>query len=248
MRRLARPGRLVPMLALAACSTNVAAPVGDGCSTDDVCLTGFCTPDVAASGKSTGWAGGYCAGDCNDSCPQGSTCLDLADGNGYCVAKCEEDGDCRGGYVCDQAVSACLPDCRRDWFCGDELICNSSNGSCELPAGTVEVGGACSSDNDCAEGFCIRDTDASDEPTHWTDGYCSGDCASTCPQGNCLTLADGNKYCVAECAADEDCRRGYVCAKAVAACLPDCREGWSCGSKLVCNSGNGNCEIEMSGG
>ena len=107
---------------------------------------------------------------------------------------------------------------------------------------TVPVGSACSLDDVCSTGFCIRETDANGKPTQWAGGYCSGNCAShACPQGSCLALGDGNSYCVATCAADGDCRQGYVCATAVSACLPDCRKGWSCGSTLTCNSANGNC-------
>jgi hypothetical protein len=110
---------------------------------------------------------------------------------------------------------------------------------------TVPVGGACSLDDACATGFCIRDTDAAGKRTPWSDGYCSGNCANNaCPQGTCLAMADGNSYCLASCSSDADCRLGYVCAKAVAACLPDCRNGWSCGTTLVCNTSNGNCEVK----
>jgi hypothetical protein len=108
---------------------------------------------------------------------------------------------------------------------------------------TVPVGGACSLDDACATGVCIPGTDASGRPTAWPDGYCSGNCESVaCPQGSCLAMADGHSYCVSTCNTEGDCRPGYVCAEAVAACLPDCRKGWSCGSALACNSANGHCE------
>jgi hypothetical protein len=113
----------------------------------------------------------------------------------------------------------------------------------------VPVGGPCSYDDTCMTGLCIRGSDANGQPTAWAGGYCSGNCADTaCPEGSCLALADGLKYCVATCSADGDCRAGYVCAKAVSACLPDCRKGWSCGSTLVCNSASGNCEVAVASG
>jgi hypothetical protein len=245
MRQLALCGWFATAFALATCTSNVAVPVGGGCSSDDVCLTGFCIGDTDASGKATPWAGGYCSGNCERSaCPQGS-CLVMADNTHYCVAGCKADGDCRAGYVCDQHISACLPDCRKGWSCGSSLTCNSSDGSCDLAEGTTPVGGACSSDNDCANAYCIRDTGSSGKATGWAGGYCSGDCTSnpSCPQGSCLKMADSNRYCVATCKAEGDCRSGYVCDRNVSACLPDCRKGWSCGSTLSCSSSNGNCEL-----
>jgi hypothetical protein len=222
--------------------------IGGACSSDNNCAAGFCIRDTDSSGNPTYWSGGYCSADCaNSSCPQGN-CLVMANNYSYCAATCSADSNCRSGYVCAQAVSACLPDCRKGWSCGSTLTCNSSNGSCQLPVGSVEVGGACSSDNDCAAGFCIRDTDSSGNQTYWSGGYCSADCgSSSCPQGSCLTMADNNKYCVSTCSADSNCRSGYVCVKAVSACLPDCRKGWSCGSTLTCNSTNGSCETSPKG-
>lgn len=240
MRRLPCLGRLALLLALQACAAkNAVVPVGGACSSDDVCLTGSCIQATDLAGKATRWRDGYCSGNCDEhACPQGR-CLTMADDSKLCVADCGSDGDCRAGYVCDQTVKACLPDCREGWSCGTTLVCNADNGSCQLPKGTAPVGDACTTDNDCANGFCIRDADASG----WTDGYCSADCASDdCPQGSCLTMADASKLCVATCATDSDCRAGYVCAKAAAACLPDCRRGWSCGATLTCNSTNGNCQ------
>ena len=133
MRQLAILGCLPTMLALAACSSAVAVPVGGACSSNDVCLTGFCIPDTDASGQPTQWAGGYCSGNCaSQSCPGGSSCLAMADNNRYCVATCAADSDCRADYVCAKAVSACLPDCRKGWSCGSTLTCNQTNGNCEI--------------------------------------------------------------------------------------------------------------------
>ncbi len=108
---------------------------------------------------------------------------------------------------------------------------------------TVPVGGACSLDDACSTGLCILGADANGKDTPWSNGYCSGNCAdAACPEGDCLALDDDRSYCLATCAADRDCRAGYVCAQAVSLCLPDCRKGWSCGTTLTCNATNGNCE------
>ncbi|MBN2575413.1 MAG: hypothetical protein JXP73_12690 [Deltaproteobacteria bacterium] len=111
--------------------------------------------------------------------------------------------------------------------------------------GSVAVGGACRADESCVTGVCIPEASTASS-TAWSGGYCSGNCATTtCPQGLCLTLADGRSYCVSECAGDGDCRAGYVCSAGVGACLPDCRLGWSCGSFLVCDMATGACTLPM---
>lgn len=122
------------VLGLSACSPTVAAPVGAPCSLDVACFTESCIPAVDTGGKRTGWAGGYCSGDCSSvDCPQG-ICLAMADDHAYCVSACSADSDCREGYVCATAVGACLPDCREGWSCGASLACNADNGNCAVTA------------------------------------------------------------------------------------------------------------------
>jgi|GEM_PF-5183550 len=109
--------------------------------------------------------------------------------------------------------------------------------------GTVAVGGACSRDESCVTGVCIRE-DNTLSSVAWVDGYCSGNCGSTtCPEGLCLTLADGYSYCLAECQSNSECRAGYICSTGVHTCLPDCRLGWSCGPALICDSATGSCTL-----
>jgi hypothetical protein len=109
--------------------------------------------------------------------------------------------------------------------------------------GTVAVGGACNRGESCVTGVCIRESNTLSSVA-WLDGYCSGNCGSaTCPEGLCLTLADGYSYCLAECLNDAECRAGYVCSSGVHACLPDCRLGWSCGPALVCDTATGACTL-----
>lgn len=241
-RRCSRQA-VVLVIGLAACTPNKTVAVGGGCSSDDACATGSCLPATDLSGKQTGWIGGYCSGDCSTTgCAQGE-CQPLADGKSYCLFSCASNEDCRSGYVCDQSLSVCLPDCRKGWSCGDTLTCNQASGNCEPPSKITQVGGACIYDVSCTTGTCFVATDSSGKATGWTDGYCSGDCASaSCPQGKCQALADGKSYCLSSCSSNGDCRSGYVCATSISVCLPDCRKGWSCGSSLTCNQSSGNCE------
>jgi hypothetical protein len=107
--------------------------------------------------------------------------------------------------------------------------------------GTIPVGGRCTIDESCTTGLCLRET-KTESGQAWRGGYCSGLCETTpCPDAQCVAFADGHKYCTSECSDNGDCRSGYVCSKAVSACLPDCGLGWSCGSALSCDQGTGEC-------
>jgi hypothetical protein len=216
--------------------------VGAACDADRSCTTGVCIGEKSTSG----WAGGYCSGNCAASdCPQGGRCLLLADGFSYCVAECDSQEDCRSGYVCSTGVSACLPDCRQGWSCGGKLTCDPATGTCTLPApfaGNTPLGAACTINLECASGLCIPERSGTGGFA-WSGGTCSLECANaSCPGGAvCVALEDGRAYCVPSCAGTTGCRAGYVCSAAVGACLPDCRLGWSCGARLVCDTATGAC-------
>jgi hypothetical protein len=86
---------LVSLAALLA--GGCAAHVGDGCATNQDCATAqFCD---------TSPPGGYCTvvGCRANSCPSEAWCATALLGDHmqtYCLRKCEEDGNCRAGYVC----------------------------------------------------------------------------------------------------------------------------------------------------
>jgi hypothetical protein len=163
------------------------------------------------------------------------------------VPACAQGSDCRGGYVCSDAVAGCLPDCRLGFSCGTTLTCEQATGRCVVPVGTTPVGGKCKLSSDCKSGLCTPEQSTA-SGTEWTEGYCTQACSSTLPcadGASCLTYADGTSYCVAACAASSDCRTGYICSATAKACLPDCRQGWSCGTSLSCDGGTGNCVGKM---
>ena len=57
--------------------------------------------------------GGYCTAYCQpESCPSGSTCVDLQHGGEACLKRCRRDADCRApeGYRCDASVHVCAPE------------------------------------------------------------------------------------------------------------------------------------------
>ena len=80
-----------------------------------------------------------------------------------------------------------------------------------------EVGDPCVSSTQCAPGQ-LCDT-ASEE------GYCTvRDCEEgECPSGSiCVTFENLDRYCMATCASQSDCRDGYSCDTDIAA-EPICR-------------------------
>jgi hypothetical protein len=82
------------------------------------------------------------------------------------------------------------------------------------------VGSPCTSDADCGGLKCLQVNGNDSFP----GGYCTVACTKSGPAGcmpgsTCVDVGDGNQYCLASCSAN-DCRDGYVCCKATAACMP----------------------------
>ena len=81
---------------LAACG----AEIGDECSSNADCGQGrIC--DLSSRG-------GYCTvTPCADeSCPEGSACVEFENEESYCMAICSGNDDCRGGYSCDGSLGS----------------------------------------------------------------------------------------------------------------------------------------------
>ncbi|MBN2192912.1 MAG: hypothetical protein JW751_08850 [Polyangiaceae bacterium] len=117
-----------------------------------------------------------------------------------------------------------------------------------LPPG-APIGDRCRYDVECDSGCCAAERrDA--RGTTWLGGACTASCSVTepCPVGaTCVPFAGGDGLCAAPCADGRDCRAGYVCSRAVAACLPDCRLGWDCGARLDCDRATGACRTPRRG-
>jgi hypothetical protein len=99
--------------------------IGKACVTDQMCVPhedNFCIPEKDQDGQATGYAGGFCAGDCyhGNTCGAGSTCRKIVDGSdpdeAFVFYECEQNctpagggqGSCRVGYVCN-ASGFCEP-------------------------------------------------------------------------------------------------------------------------------------------
>jgi hypothetical protein len=82
------------------------------------------------------------------------------------------------------------------------------------------TGAPCTSDAQCAGGYCITEAEAPD----YVGGYCSAGCtySSDCPGAAVCVNDGGGNYCLADCSDDDDCRANYVCdgAGGVSWCVP----------------------------
>lgn len=97
-------------------------PIGEFCAANAECQSGECITGDR-------WPNGYCADDCA-ACPAGSVCGTTPNGN-KCLAACEGNLDCRGGYICVEGGCSTL--CKNNSDCGD-LLCNTSSGRCVAPS------------------------------------------------------------------------------------------------------------------
>lgn len=219
-------------------------------------------PDAGAGSPDAGGAtpgflpGGACSCD--------AECAGTAANPGVCVvgvcmqqasAPCSASGstaECGAGLRCwtleSSELSVCWPDC--DTFecvgtCDSDGSCLPGRGSsCDPGCGTIcpepvtgDVGSPCASDDDCTAGGCYPETWGSD-PTGFVGGYCmiSGCTAASCPAGSACTsqVSGGTRLCMAECASDDDCRRGYKCRGDDGTCWPDCMDSTECPMGYTC--------------
>lgn len=231
LRRLAVPAAFA-VLTLAACGT--AAPdkpmprFGDGGFTADdggsgAAIGAKCVQDGdCASGHcDTQTGGGYCLQGClvNTSCPTGSACERVGRADSYCLALCKSDADCRAGTVCAVEQAVCVPvsGCRTHLDCPGHRACDRATHFCEgATGGGNAVGGECTQDPQCTEGYMPACLVAPGVP----GGYCSGSCVqdADCGAGNwCvggLALDQSGsplQLCMQGCRATADCRSGYSC-------------------------------------
>jgi hypothetical protein len=131
-------------------------PAGSACASASECGPSpwfSCLSELAADGGPSGYAGGYCTGDCSQVetlsraiswCGPSSACLWVGLGSDArgdllswrCFGQCDpaNDGGCRPGYSCQEPNSGagfvCLPDCRlTPGLCGTKF-CDPASGRC----------------------------------------------------------------------------------------------------------------------
>lgn len=86
------------LITLACIVSACATQIGDECDYDTECPAGaYCDSTMP---------GGMCTeSPCRPGeCPSESVCVEFDNGQSYCMASCESDGDCRDGYVCVKDV------------------------------------------------------------------------------------------------------------------------------------------------
>lgn len=187
-----------------------AGTLGAACFNEADCNSGTCL---------TNFVGGYCS-DLNctsDAACEPGRCLPLgtADGEGSgegsgvtvpnaCFRSCANDADCRFGYDCidpDGAGGTCQP------------APEGERSPVRNPTG-LDDGEPCTVDINCKGGTCLRAA----------EGYPGGTCTTldcgtvgcNAPPGasvECVVITE-ETACFTACAADGDCREGYVCVGA----------------------------------
>lgn len=199
------------------------------CAVDSDCRAGYiCDP------------AGYCVPE-NACAPVPESCNGFDDD---CDGRADDgNGLCPGGAVCREGVcDACggidfEGECRRDtatWCDNGELLsaeCAPAGLACRVVPGigatcVGRVGAPCLNESQCVAGdVCIPEVDASG-PTGLPGGLCIRfDCVNDAdcdPGSGCFVIDDaGATACLATCADDGDCRRGYLCYEPGVCLVPE---------------------------
>jgi hypothetical protein len=233
---------------------DVSPTIGGPCSAPADCKGASA---LCFTASQNGFPGGYCSQYCDSlQCPTGTVCVN-GGAHLFCASACKTSaspgatGSCRSGYACDPFDTGgdgfCYPACTSDASCGGGLHCQC-DGVCYPPgSGESFVGHPCLSVNDCPTGdFCVPAA-VNGQSTGWTGGYCVAPCGGGqnscrgCPVGSSCVVAgaEGESYCLQDCAAQSGCRTGYACSS-----KPDTSHG----TRSVCTppqgcQGDGDCPV-----
>jgi len=180
------------------CTTITKVGVGEPCTSNAECESGFCLTEI-----DYGFPSGYCAAPCNEdaSCDDANAICAYV-GEHLCIRSCAPGGsDCRDAYNCQvlsEGVGACWPACTENRQCPDTGTCNE-RGFCEV---------SCTEDSDCpagmacgSEGVCEVIWDCGSRGCNDPEGklYChevSGRCyEDLCLDNPCDGLANASGEC-----------------------------------------------------
>ena len=160
------------------CDADDSCAPGEGNMCDAACSTycggeptggdigAACTDDADCGGATCylgeGWVEGYCltfgCADAGAECGTGGVCLaGLADDN-VCLARCEEEADCRAGYTCVAGEDGqfCFAGCAADADCPEGMVCNADE-ICVVDYGCGPgrpIEGECPAGEVCTDGVC----------------------------------------------------------------------------------------------
>ena len=222
-----------------------ASRIGNACAADADCGQGG-SCDLT---NPAGYCSSSCGGQKNLACPSNAHCT-----SSVCLLTCAAPADCRTGFACttdSSGLKSCTPKCTDTSQCGNGLKCDTTAGACvEGGPAAGKLGGACTSDPDCAASvgagsFCA--TAANGYP----GGYCSSVCNSSdsvCTaggmNGQCVAFPD-EKDCLSKCTSPADCRSGYYCydlgGGSGGVCNPKCTQNTDCTGGTVCDKNSGLC-------
>jgi hypothetical protein len=189
-------------------------PLGAACTKANertTCGWGHCLTD---DDNAPGFPQGYCTvvGDCNpldgSGCGSDGECfaVDARPTTArFCLKRCEEANDCRGGYECNDTyfdVKLCLVATADPAKVKLGNACRT-NADCNREAG---AGGYCFTSALYPQGYCVA-------PGCWPDDEGTPD---TCRAGGGLCVEVGDApalFCFQSCTSNEECRvaQGYSC-------------------------------------
>lgn len=247
--------------ATAACAPGAGTPGAPCTASVDCASAAGADPLCLSSALTDGlFLGGYCSEHCDpvaQDCGAGSVCLEF--GFAFCVASCENAGDCGPGQDCvdadDQAAGrVCFPIAGDDEICDNDLDddgdgfvdCTDVTCSADLACAAVELQCSNLEDDDADASF-----DCADATACWATVLCQpGDrplgapcshnteCASSTDQPLCILELFPNGACSSWCTTDDDCGPGGACVPALGAgvCLERCEALFDCFPGAICAS------------
>lgn len=196
-----------------------AGAVGDTCSNDGECATGFCRDP----GDGLRRCLDFCRIDQND-CLAREVCVALGGSCGGCV---------------DASIYGGLHSLGEPCTSGSEC----TSGVCHVRGGLGECATPCNAGT-CSEGFVCRDGDCIADRRQPVGGPCIDN--ADCTDGLCATSGRGS-WCTVTCETDAMCPTGMICDPTARVCAPDrgldgaaCATGDDCVSGLCGNPGGGN--------
>lgn len=139
------PSFLMSLSALAffSCGPKYECGNDDPCALGEQCVAGFCQEALCSSSQQ---------------CPIETYCQARE-----CVSGCQNDGDCRTGFGCDQDLGECAPNECTDTSvdCGFREYCNVATGDCYdageqycRPCRNSTEEQDCGTGNSCIGGYC----------------------------------------------------------------------------------------------
>ena len=193
------------------CVPNGTQDAGTSCSGDLACSTGICSdPAELGSGVSLATCTTPCctSADCSD----GSVCWGAGTGGNYCIpasavsrgapgtgapgTSCTGNGDCRSAVcssnVCEDTCCSAT-DCQGSTTCASTIFSGNGTLACIPPPGSTLTNGSCSSNAQCASGFCACYSTTNVDDCHPTPGrgsvqLCAQPC---CGSRQCPALTTG---------------------------------------------------------